>query len=108
MFKFKIGDEVMVVNGRDKGKKGLIEKVFVKDNKVVISGVNIYKRHKKATRTQKAGIFEVTRPVNVASIAIICPKCGKQTRAGFKNEGKTKTRICKKCSGVITVKRGQK
>ena len=108
MFKFKTGDEAIVLNGRDKGKKGKIEKVFVKDNKVVISGINIYKRHRKATRSQGAGIYEVTRPVNVAAIAIICPKCGKATRVGFKTEGKIKERICKKCKGTITVKRSEK
>lgn len=101
MFKFKVGDEVLITSGRDKSKKGKIEKIFQKENKVVVDGVNIYKRHRKVTRTQPAGIYEIARPLPVANIAIICPKCSKATRVGFKIEGKTKSRICKKCKGVI-------
>ncbi len=108
MFKFKVGDQVIITAGRDKGKKGKIEKVFERDNKLVVTGANLYKRHRKATRTQGAGIFEVTRPITVANIAIICPKCGKETKVGFSQEGKTKERICKKCGGTITVARSQK
>jgi len=104
MFKFKKGDEVLVTTGRDKGKKGKIEKVLTRENKVVIAGVNIYKRHRKATRNQAAGIYQITRPVFVSSISVICPKCSKPTRIGFKTEGKNKNRICKKCKGTITIK----
>lgn len=99
MFKFKVGDEALVTAGRDKGKKGKIEKVFEKENKIVVAGVNLYKRHKKATRSQGSGIFDVTRPMSVANIAIICPKCSKQTKIGFLIEGKNKVRVCKKCKG---------
>lgn len=101
MFKFKKGDEVIVVSGKDKGKKGKVEKVFTGENKLVVSGVNVYKRHRKVTRTQPAGIFEVVRPISVSKVAIVCPKCSKVTKVGFKVEGKTKTRICKKCKGII-------
>lgn len=103
MFKFKLGDEVLVTSGRDKGQKGKIQKVLEKENKLMVAGVAIYKRHKKASRSQGAGIFEVTRPINTASVAIICPKCGKPTKVAFKINGKTKERICKKCGGVITI-----
>ena len=101
MFKFKVGDEVLVTAGRDKGKKGKIEKIFLKENKVVVAGVNVYKRHRKVTRTQPAGIYEIVRPMPVGNIAIICPKCTKVTRVGFVFEGKTKSRICKKCQGRL-------
>lgn len=102
MFKFRVGDEIIVTGGRDKGKKGKIQSVLESENKIVIVGVNIYKRHKKASRTQKAGIYEVTRPISTANVAIICPKCGKTTRVGFQMNGKTKERICKKCKATIT------
>lgn len=102
MNKYKIGDEVQVTTGRDKGKKGKIEKVLVKENKVVIAGVNVYKRHRKVTRRQPAGIYEITRPILASKVAIICPKCGKTTRIGFTTEGKTKVRICKKCKGRMS------
>jgi len=101
MFKFKVGDEVQITAGRDKSKKGKIERIFLKENKVVVAGVNTYKRHRKVTRTQPAGIYEISRPLPVANIAIICPKCSKVTRVAFAIEGKTKNRICKKCKGVI-------
>lgn len=98
MFKFKVGDEVLVTAGRDKGKKGKVQKVITRENKVVIEGINIYKRHKKATRNQKSGIYEVTRPVPVANIIVVCPKCSMLTRIGFQIEGAKKYRICKKCN----------
>lgn len=108
MFKFQINDSVLVTAGRDKGKKGKIQRVFARENKLMVEGVNTYKRHRKATRNQKAGIFEVTRPISTASVAIVCPKCGKPTKVAFKVSGKTKERICKKCKGTITVERSKK
>lgn len=101
MFKFKKGDEIIVTSGRDKGKKGKIEKVLSSENKVIVSGVNVYKRHRKVSRTQPAGIYEVTRPTDISKVSIICPKCGKQTKVGFKIEDKKKIRICKKCNGSL-------
>jgi len=108
MFKFKIGDEVQVTSGKDKGKKGKVQKVLEQENKLIVAGVNLYKRHKKATRNVKSGIFEVTRPITTAKLQIICPKCGKPTRVGFQENGKTKDRICKKCKGVLTFERSKK
>jgi len=102
MLKFKIGDEVIITAGRDKGKKGKIEKVFATEASLIVSGVNIYKRHRKVTRSQAAGIYEISRPVNVANVAIICPKCGQRTRVSFTEEGTKKNRICIKCKGVIS------
>lgn len=102
MNKYKIGDEVQVTTGRDKGKKGKIEKVLAKENKIVVAGVNVYKRHRKVTRRQPAGIYEITRPILASKVAIICPKCAKTTRIGFTTEGKTKVRICKKCKGRMS------
>ena len=99
MFKFKVGDEVQITAGRDKGTKGKVEKALIGENKLVVHGVNIYKRHRKVSRSQPAGIYEITRPIPVANVAIICPKCTKTTRVGFIKEGKTKYRICKKCKG---------
>lgn len=112
MFKFKVGDEVKITAGRDRGKKGKIEKVLLSENKLIVEGVNLYKRHRKVTRTQAAGIYDITRPVPVAKVALICPKCGKTTRVSFKSEGKNlpakasatagKKRICIRCLGVIS------
>lgn len=101
MFKYKVGDEILVTSGRDKGKKGKVEKVLQKENRLIVGGVNIYKRHRKVTRNQPAGIYEIARPMPVANIAIICPKCGKPTRVGFTQEKTAKSRICKKCQGIL-------
>lgn len=101
MFKFKIGDEVLVTMGRDKGKKGKVEKVFARENRLLVTGVNLYKRHKKVSRNRPAGIFEITRPIETAKVAIICSKCLKPTRVGFTFDGNNKKRICKKCGGSL-------
>lgn len=108
MYKFKVGDEILVTMGRDKGKKGKVQKVLENENKLVVTGINIYKRHRKASKNQGAGIYEVTRPIPTASIAIICPKCGKVTKVGFQISGKNKERICKKCKAVITTEKNKK
>jgi len=102
MFKYKTGDEVLICAGRDKGKRGKIEKVLPNYNKVVVGGVNIFKRHKKVTRSQPAGIYEVARPIPVSGIAVICPKCSRPTRIGFIVEGETKYRFCRKCQGRLS------
>ena len=99
MLKFKLGDSVKITMGKDKGREGKIEKVFPKKAKVLIPGVNIYKKHVKANLTVdgKGGVFELPRPMDVAKIAIICPSCKKQTRAGFEVKNGKKVRVCKKC-----------
>lgn len=101
MFKYKVQDQVQVIIGRDKGKKGKIEKILKNENKLVVSQINVYKRHRKVSRTQPAGIYEITRPILASKVALICPKCGRITRIGFEKNGKTKNRICKKCKGTI-------
>lgn len=104
MFKFKVGDEVQITSGKDKSKRGKVEKVLISQNKLVISGLNIYKRHRKVSRTQAAGIYEITRPIATAKVALVCPKCNSLTRVGFGLEGKQKYRICKKCQGRLPQK----
>lgn len=100
--KLKKGDQVIVTVGKDKGKKGSIEKVFPGRGAVMVAGVNIVKRHRKKRDDQHpAGITEKIIPINVAKVALICPKCGKQTRVGYRIVKNTKERICKKCEQVI-------
>lgn len=101
MFKFKVGDEVIVTAGRDRGNRGKVEKVLLRQNRLIVSGINIYKKHRKVTRNQPAGIYEIPRPIQTAKIAIVCPKCGQIIKAGFRLEGKTKIRICRKCQGNL-------
>ena len=100
--KIKKGDEVMVVSGKDKGKKGKVEAVFSKENKVIVSGVNQYKRHlKRKSQSQPSEIITLTKPLPVSSVAFVCPKCHLPTRVGFKKEKGENKRICKKCQAEI-------
>jgi large subunit ribosomal protein L24 len=96
------GDEVLVVRGKDKGKRGKIEKVFTKEKMVLIPGVNLYKRHYKSRMQNKPSeIVEITKPYTVASVALICPHCKEQTRVGYKIDNKEKVRVCRKCDKKI-------
>ena len=100
--KFKKGDTVIVTIGKDKGKKGKIEKVMPDKGAVLVAGVNLYKRHlKKRDERQPHGIVELPRPLAVAKIALVCPACGKPTRAGFLLARTEKVRICRKCQQKI-------
>jgi large subunit ribosomal protein L24 len=100
--KFKKGDEVKVMSGKDKGKTGKIEKIFIKEDKVLVGGVNQYKRHLKArSQSQPSEIITLTKPLRVSVVSLICPRCQKVTRVGFKLEKDAKIRICKKCKSQI-------
>jgi len=101
MYKFKVGDEVQVNTGGQKGKKGKIEKIFLSKNMAIIGGVNVYKRHKKVSKNQPAGIHEIARPIDVSKISLICPKCKNLTKVKFSTEGNIKKRTCRKCGGTL-------
>ena len=102
--KIKKGDRVIVTTGRDKGKKGEVLRVFPDDNRAIISGVNVAKRHQKQSQTQQGGIVNKELPVNLSNIAHVDPKTGTATRVGFKllNDGR-KVRFAKKSGEVIDV-----
>jgi len=97
--KLKKGDRVIVTAGKDKGRKGKIEKIFPKSNRVLIPGVNVYKRHLKPQgEKQPGGIVDVVKPLPVSNVALICPKCNQPTRIGYLiDKKKAKYRICRKC-----------
>ena len=100
--KLKKGDEVKIVSGKDRGKIGKIERVFSKDSKVTVTNVNLYKLHLKQRGPGKpGGIIDIIKPLSLANVSLICPKCKKQTRVGYKTEGAVKSRICRKCQEVI-------
>lgn len=104
MLKFKSGDKVKITTGKDKGREGEIERILYKANLAVVPGINIYKKHVKGTpgqTGQKGGVYEIPRPLAFSKIALICPKCKKVTRVGFKIAGDEKVRICKKCGREI-------
>lgn len=100
--KLKKGDEVKIIRGKDKGKIGKIEKVFSKTKRVVIAGVNLYKRHLKTrSQSQPSEIITLTKPIALANLVLICSKCHLPTRIGFDMKGNEKLRVCKKCRQAI-------
>ena len=102
MLKLKKGDEVVITAGTDFGKRGKIEKIYKNRGSVLLPGLNIFKKHlKKKDEKNPGGIVDVPRPLPIANIALICPKCAKPTRVGFMSKGNQKIRICKKCDSHI-------
>jgi large subunit ribosomal protein L24 len=102
--KLQTGDTVKIVRGKDSGRTGKVEKVFIKENKVVVEGINQYKRHIKAKMPgQKSEIITLTKPLPVSNVMLECPKCKKPARVGYKllKDG-SKTRFCKKCNAEIS------
>ena len=103
MFKIKRDDLVEVQKGRERGKRGKVRQVLLDKERAVITDVNIMKKHvKPGTRARQAGIIDIEVPIRLANLALVCDKCGKPTRAGFRflQDG-TKARFCKKC-GELT------
>ena len=100
--KIKKGDEVLVIAGKDKGKKGPVLKVLPKESRVVVGGVNKVKRHQKPSRTGAGGMVEKEASLHVSNVALVDPKTGKGTRVGFKilEDGK-KVRVAKRSGEVI-------
>lgn len=101
MNKIKKGDNVQILLGKDQGKTGSVERVMVKDRKVVILGINTYKRHVKKQQGMEGGIIELSKPVDFSNVALVCPNCKKVTRVGIKITGNEKSRMCKKCGKDI-------
>ena len=98
----KSGDTVMVLSGKDKGKKGKVLSVNPADAKVIVEGVSVATRHKKPRKQgETGGIVKQETPIYASKVQLVCPKCGRPTRVGHaaKAEGKKdKKRICKKCN----------
>lgn len=99
--KFKKGDTVRITSGKDKGREGKVERIFASSNLVLVEGINLYKKHVKGASGVKGGIYDLPRPLSVSKVALICPKCKKVTRIGFRIDTDEKVRICKKCSKAI-------
>ena len=99
----KVGDKVVVIAGSDKGKTGKIVKTLRNENKVVVEGVNIVKKHQRPTGQETGGILEVAAPINASNVMIVDPKTKKRTRIGHTTDTKTgkKIRIAKKSNEKI-------
>jgi large subunit ribosomal protein L24 len=97
-------DSVIVVTGKDRGKRGRVLKVLPERNRLVVEGVNFIKRHTKPNpqRQIKGGVVEREASLHASNVQLVCPECGKPTRIGRKILGDgRKVRICRKCEGVV-------
>jgi large subunit ribosomal protein L24 len=101
--RIKKGDRVRVLQGKDRGKEGNVTRVLPDDGKIIVDGVNVAKKHQKATRaTMQGGIIDKDMPLPVSNVALLCPK-GHPTRVGFEfNNDGTKRRVCKKCGADLS------
>jgi large subunit ribosomal protein L24 len=97
-------DNVIVITGKDRGKRGRVLKVVPSTNRLVVEGVNFIKRHTKPNpqRQVKGGVVEREAALHASNVQLVCPECGKPTRLGRKILGDgRKVRICRKCEGVV-------
>ena len=100
--KLKKGDEVEVLSGKELGKRGAVMRVIPGDNKVIVDRINVMKKHQKPTRsTMQGGIIDKEMPLNASNVGIVCGKCNRATRIGYRFDGDKKIRICRKCEGDL-------
>ncbi|HCJ65864.1 MAG TPA: 50S ribosomal protein L24 [Elusimicrobia bacterium] len=102
MLPIKKKDKVLVITGDDKGKKGEVLKVVPQEQKIIVSKVNIVKKHTRPTQTAPGGIREIEAPIHLSNVMLLCPKCDQPTRPKFDflADGK-KVRFCRKCGEMI-------
>ena len=102
--KVKKNDTVLVITGKDAGKTAKVLAALPKANKVVVDGVNVQKKHKKARSAQEvSAITSQAGPIDASNVMVVCPVCNKATRVAYAIEGVKKARICKKCGAVLDV-----
>jgi large subunit ribosomal protein L24 len=97
-------DTVLIVTGKDRGKRGRVLKVLPENNRLIVEGVNIIKRHTRPNPAKniKGGIVEREASLHASNVQLVCPECGAQTRVGRRILGDgRKVRICRKCEGVV-------
>lgn len=101
--KLRVGDNIKVTAGKDRGRAGKIQKLYPKESKVLVEGVNKYKKHLKPQGERRpGGIIDMDRPLPVANVVLICPACKQQTRIGFKIDADGgKSRTCRKCKATV-------
>lgn len=96
------GDNVIMLNGKDRGKTGKVSMVIPSLDKIVVEGLNLIKKNVRAKKQgQKGQIISKERAVSASSVALVCKSCGKMTRIGYKFNGDNKIRICKKCKSEV-------
>lgn len=101
MQKIRKGDSVVVLTGKDKGRTGEVLQVLPKENRALVRGINMVKRHQRQTQNQEAGIINKEASIHLSNLAVADPKDGKATRVGFKVDGETKVRVAKRSGETI-------
>lgn len=100
--KIKKGDKVQITSGKDKGKSGVVLRAVPSQEKIVVEGINIVKKHTRPKKEgEKGQRVEIPFPIPASNAMLVCPKCGKSTRIGYKVTKDKKFRICKKCKEEI-------
>ena len=100
--KVKKNDTVLVLTGKDAGKTAKVLVAMPKENRIVVDGINVQKKHKKARSAQEvSSIQNQTGAIDASNVLVVCPACGKATRVAYKVEGDKKARVCKKCGAVL-------
>jgi len=101
--KIRKNDTVIIIAGKDRGKKGKVRRALPDKNRVIVEGLNMIKRHSRARRAaRQAGIIELEAPIHVSNVMLLCDKCGKPTRVNFRFLADSKkVRICNSCQEVI-------
>ena len=100
--RIKKGDTVKIIQGKEKGKTGKVLKTMPADERILVEGVNLYKKNvKPRTQGEKGQIVTIPRAMNASNVMLVCPACGKQTRVGAVVENGKKSLACKKCSARI-------
>lgn len=100
--KIKKDDTVLIISGKDKGKKGKVLQVFPKENRVMVEGANLRKKHRKPKKSgEKGQIVTLAGPINASNVLLVCPKCHRATRISYNIKDKNKRRFCKKCGQDI-------
>jgi large subunit ribosomal protein L24 len=102
MFNIKKKDRVIILSGKDKGKKGEVLNVFAEKNRVVVEKINFVKKHIKPTKKNPGGIREIEAPIYISKVMLICPKCKQASRPKFdKLSDGSKVRVCRRCEEII-------
>lgn len=99
--KIKKNDDVIILTGKYKGKKGKVLKAMPKENKVIVAGINLVKRHQKPSQENAGGIITKEMPIDVSNVSLMDPKDGKPTRVGYKIKDEKKVRFAKKSGEII-------
>lgn len=103
--KIKKNDTVLIISGKDSGKTGKVLRALPSDNRIVVDGVNVQKKHQKARSAKEtSGIVEQAGPIDASNALVVCPACGKAARVGYTVADGKKVRVCGKCKAVLDVK----